>query len=141
MDSSSLPTAQAASEPVVGQIVADIAISKAGEVALPPARFKFWADELHRKYPRAVHPRVYQMLGGMAFEFAKKKTTASVQLFALATMGLPAPESAAMAKQAGLTDAAQKAATKLRDQASKGTQGGLSAPKGKKGSTLRPGKR
>ena len=78
--------------PVVGAIVDDVELTAAGACRMPAERFARWARLLAEEYPRNEHPLLYEMLAGMSLVFAERKTFAAVQLFALATQGLPAED-------------------------------------------------
>lgn len=75
--------------PILGKIIADIQRDAHGRCLMSVVRFQFWGRYLAEHFPPSEHPKLYQMLGGMTLEYAALKVFASVQLYALATLGLP----------------------------------------------------
>jgi len=139
MAKTELTKGEASEYPILGEIVADIDIDDQGVCAMPAARFAAWARQVSKELPRAKHPRLYQMLGGMALEFAKKRTFASIQLFALATMGLPAPKAEAMAATSDfLTRPESRAAADSFKNAALTPSSGMTKPKPGGASIRRP---
>ena len=104
-------SAPASKYPIVGKIVADVQLEDDGRCAMPDARLRYWAKVLRARFPPGKHPILYQMLGGMMAEFAKRQAFASIQLLALATLDLSVDQAARVAgKDAFLTSEESKEA-------------------------------
>jgi hypothetical protein len=117
--------------------VGDISLSDDGVCALPPERFHHWAERLERRFPPSAHPALYQMLGGIALELARRRAFAAVQLFALATAGLEPKQAERLERAVAADDEARRAAAELQRRSTTAPPpGGLVPPDGK-GASLR----
>jgi len=133
------PREKATTYPILGKIIADIALDDAG-CQMPAARFQHWGRLLAAKYPQDDHPKLYQMLGGMSLEFAQLRAFAAVQLYALATLGLPVPVAEELfARSDFLQDAGRRADTvKLTPQRRPTNTGAAMMAPAPSGVSMRP---
>lgn len=100
--------------PVLGRIIADIRLNSRGECLMPTERLQFWGRYLAKNFPPQQHPVLYQMLGGMTLEFAAIRAFASIQLYALATLGLSALASESLARESDFLLRGRDAADTLK---------------------------
>jgi hypothetical protein len=122
------PRHDAATYPILGEIVADIRIY-AGGCQMDAARFEHWARLLARELPYAEHPVLYQMLAGMAVELAARRAFAAVQLYALATLGQPAPLDEEIVAKSGVSPDELRRAHAVVDGARRTATATLPQPK------------
>jgi hypothetical protein len=113
--------------PILGKIVADIRRDERGRCLMSIARFQFWGRYLAEHFPPLEHPKLYQMLGGMTLEFAALKVFASVQLYALATLGLPTSHTSRLTAQSEFLAKEGARHDTLKIQQAKGS---IAAPSG-----------
>jgi len=83
---------------VVKALLADVS-QRDAELVIVEERFEFWAKRLWSRYPRANHRGMYDQIGRLSFYLAKQQCLASLQLFALACLGLDAVRTAEHASQ------------------------------------------
>ncbi len=83
--------AQGKPHPAFVAIVREIEM-RDGELTIPAERFEFWAKRLWVKFPRNSHPALYRQLGAVSIRLSEFKCMASLQVFALATLGMDADQ-------------------------------------------------